>query len=37
MIGRSSCPPMWFEWQMEGPSKRCGKAYRTWISAVGQI
>ena len=30
-------PSMRFEWHMEGPAERCGKACRTWISAVGVI
>jgi hypothetical protein len=25
MGDRTKFPPMWFEWQMEGPAKRCGK------------
>jgi hypothetical protein len=33
----ASPPPMRFEWRMEGPAERCGKACRTWISAVGII
>ena len=28
---------MRFEWRREGPAQRCGKACRTWISAVGTI
>ena len=28
---------MRFEWHMEGPAEQCGKACRTWISAVGFI
>jgi len=28
---------MRFEWHVEGPADRCGKACRTWISAVGAI
>ena len=28
---------MRFEWHMEGPAEACGKACRTWISAVGVI
>jgi hypothetical protein len=29
--------PMRFEWHMEGPPDQCGKACRTWVSAVGVI
>jgi hypothetical protein len=30
-------PSMRFEWRSEGPPDLCGKACRTWISAVGPI
>jgi hypothetical protein len=33
----ASSSPMRFEWHMEGPADRCGKACRTWISAAGVI
>jgi hypothetical protein len=33
----ASSLPMRFERHMEGPAERCGKACRTWISAVGII
>jgi len=29
--------PMRFEWHMEGPPNQCGKACRTWVSAIGVI
>jgi hypothetical protein len=29
--------PMRFEWHVEGPAESCGKACRTWVSAVGFI
>src|SRR4051794_8438682 len=28
---------MRFEWRMEGPSGKCGRSCRTWISATGVI